>query len=103
MRDFTIFMTRMENHFMRYADYFTTDERKVSEGVSELSDKLLLKWQQHNRDIGAGNATWKDFYEYFLALINDPKALLRDAAQNFTDARQKPDQSVRDFAAYLSQ
>lgn len=103
IREFTTFMTLMENHFRRYADYFTSDERKVAEGVAELSEPLVWKWGQYEKDIGVENIKWKDFYEFHINLINDPKALLREASQKYTDARQLPNQSIRTFAAYLAQ
>jgi hypothetical protein len=103
MREFTTFTTRLENHFRRYAEYFTSDKRKVAEGVSELSDPLLLKWAQHEKDEGEAAITWQGFYEFLLRLINDPINLRREASQNYTDARQKVEQSVRDFAAYMAQ
>src|SRR5580658_4226625 len=59
MREFTTFTTRLENHFRRYAEYFTTDTRKVGEGVSELSDSLLLRWAQHEKDVGETAVTWQ--------------------------------------------
>jgi hypothetical protein len=103
MREFTTFIARMENHFFRYASYFTTDERKVAEGKGELSDTLLLKWTQHEKEKSGTVCTWKEFYDFLLHLINDPVNLLRQASQIYTDARQKAYQSVRDFATYLSQ
>ena len=103
IREFTTFITLMENHFRRYADYFTSDERKVAEGVAELSEHLVWKWGQYEKEIGVENIKWKDFYEFHLNLINDPKALLREASQRYTDARQLPTQSIRTFAAYLGQ
>jgi hypothetical protein len=103
MREFTTFMARMENHFFRYSSYFTTDERKVAEGKGELSDTLLLKWTQHEKEKSGTVCTWKEFYDFLLHLINDPVNLIRQASQIYTDARQKAYQSVRDFATYLSQ
>ena len=102
MREFTTFMTRMENHFRRYSYYFTTEERKVAEGAAWLSDALLLKWAQHEKE-STGEIPWQEFYEFHLHLINDPVNLLREAYQKHSDARQTTDQSVRDFATYLAQ
>jgi hypothetical protein len=103
MREFSTFVARMEYHFRRYDNYFVTDERKVAEAVGQLSDALLLKWAQHEKDLSGVQPTWREFHEFFLYLINDPVNLLRQASQKYTDARQMPHQSVRDFAAYLAQ
>jgi hypothetical protein len=102
MREFTTFMTRMEIHFRRYSYYFTTEERKVAEGAAWLSDALVLKWAQHEKERGEP-ISWQEFYEFLLYLINDPVNLLREAYQKYSDAKQTPEQSVRDFATYLAQ
>jgi len=46
MHEFTTSTIRLEIHFKRCAKYFTSDKRKIAEGVSELSDSLLLNWAQ---------------------------------------------------------
>jgi len=102
MREFTTFMTRLEIHFRRYSYYFTTEERKVAEGAAWLSDTLILKWAQHEKETG-DETTWQEFYEFLLHLINDPVNLLREAYQRYSDAKQTPEQSVRDFTTYLAQ
>src|SRR5436853_2431110 len=103
MREFNAFMLRMENHFLRYAIWFTNDENKIIDGVQNLSDSLLLKWSQHVKESGDEAQTWKAFRDFFLRQINDPKNLTRRTQQKFTEARQKPYQSIRDFATYLAQ
>jgi hypothetical protein len=77
IREFTTFMTFIGSHFRRYTNYFTSDERKVAEGVAELSEPLVWKWGQYEKNI-VENIKGKDFYAN---LINDPEALLREANQ----------------------
>ena len=36
------------------------------------------------KEIGVENIKWKDFYEFNLNPINDPKALFREASQKYT-------------------
>ena len=96
MREFTTLMTRLEIHFRRYSYFFTTEERKIAEGAAWLSDTSILKWAQHEKETG-DETTWQEFYEFLL--VN----LLREAYQRYSDAKQTPEQSVRDFATYLAQ
>jgi len=103
MKEYNAFTTRMENHFMRHANWFSTDEAKVLDGAGCLNDDLLLKWTQHVKNLGNARQTWDDFTDYLLRQINDPKNLTRRTHQRFTDARQKPHQTVRDLAAYMAQ
>jgi hypothetical protein len=65
-------MTLMENHFRRYADYFTSDECKVAEGVAELSEPLVWEWGQYEKDISVENIKWKDFYTSILSTTQRP-------------------------------
>jgi hypothetical protein len=53
----------MEIHFFRYSSYFTTDERKVAEAKGELSDALLFKWVQHEKERSdTGKNSMNSFY-----------------------------------------
>jgi hypothetical protein len=76
MKEYNTFMLRMENHFLRYASWFTTDEAKVADGVQCLNDDLLLKWHQHVKNSPGEDQTWESFSKFFLWQINDPKNLI---------------------------
>ena len=45
----------------------------------------------------------QEFYEFLLNLINSRVNLLREAFRKYSDAKQTPEQTVRDFATYLAQ
>lgn len=103
LREYTVFMARLDNHFERYASAYNDDRQKIADAVAELNDDMLRKWFQHKKDIGDDHLTWTSFCEFQLSLINDPVNLARDAMRKYMTATQKFDQSVRDFAAYLKE
>jgi Zinc knuckle len=103
LRDYTIFMARLDNHFERYAGAYTHDRQKIADAVAELDDDMLRKWVQHKKDIDVDNLTWSGFCDFQLSLINDPVNMTREAMRKYMTAAQKPEQSVRDFAAYLKE
>jgi len=103
MREYTSFMARMQNHFDQHFQYFTSDRVKIAAAVAETYDDILLKWSQHIQETPTENRSWKEFQDFCLYLINDPKMLARQMMQQYIDIRQQPDQSVRDFASRLKQ
>jgi hypothetical protein len=103
LREYTIFMARLDNHFERYARAYTDDRQKIADAVAELDDDMLRKWVQHKKDIDEDLLTWTGFCDFQLSLINDPVNLTREAMRRYMTATQKFDQSVRDFAAYLKE
>jgi hypothetical protein len=103
MREYNTFMARMQNHFDQHFQYFTSDRMKIASAVAETHDDILLKWSQHIQETPTENRPWKEFQDFCLHLINDPKMLVRQMMQQYIDTRQTPDQSVRDFASRLKQ
>ena len=103
MHEYNTFMARMQNHFDQHFQYFTSDRLKISAAVAETHDDILLKWTQHKQETPTENRPWKEFQDFCLHLINDPKMLVRQMMQRYIDSRQTPDQSVRDFASRLKQ
>ena len=67
-----------------------------------LNDNILLRWSQHADGLEA-TPTWAKFEDFLLRQINDPKLLIRRAQQKFTDAKQRPQHTVREFASFLAQ
>jgi len=98
MHEFTTSTIRLEIHFKRCAKYFTSDKRKIAEGVSELSDSFLLNWAHHEKDLGSLDRE----------SINSPSVLSvilsTYVAKRARITRIHPKRpSNPDFAAYLAQ
>jgi hypothetical protein len=103
LNEYTKFMARLDSHFERYARVYTDDRQKIADAVAELDDNMLRKWVQHKKDIDEDRLTWKGFCDFQLGIINDTVNLTREAMRRYMTATQKPDQSVRDFAAHLKE
>jgi hypothetical protein len=101
--EYQTFMARLDNHFERYKDAYVDDRQKIADAVAEFNDDMLKKWTQHRRDVDEDEITWSSFDEFLKRLIRDPVAMMRDVTRKYANARQRPEESVRDFAAFLKE
>lgn len=88
LREYTIFIARLDSHFERYARAYTDDGQKIADAVAELDDDMLRK-----KDIDDDLLTWTSFCDFQLSLINDPVNLAREAMRRYMMATLKFDQS----------
>jgi hypothetical protein len=94
------FMARLDNYFNRHKDAYVDEKTKVADAVAELDDGHLKKWFQQKRDVGE-DLTWEHFSDFLLCLIHDLVNLAREARRKYANTRQRSEESIRDFAAFL--
>ena len=102
IREYTLWKGKIENIFQQKPQYFVNDGIKISVGKSWISDDLFYNWDSHRREL-KHDPSWEEFLDFCLREIANPDTISDDAHQKYTEARQKPWQSVRDFASYLKQ
>jgi hypothetical protein len=90
-----------ETTFELSPEYFVTEEQKILFTSQSLEGDPRESWYAHKRNIQLGDYTWADFLSYLLSLIGDPTNRLLLTGQDLEEAKQKPDQSVQNFANYL--
>ena len=98
MSELRVFDTQLRNQFALHEGYFTNEKRKIGEAVRYLSGTLLLQWDQ--AEIPEPR-TSKDLYNFLLHQITDPKKLTQEAGILYRTARQRREQSAREFSTYL--
>ena len=98
MSELRVFDARLRNQFALHEGYFTNEKRKIGEAVRYLSGTLLLQWDQ--AEIPEPR-TSKDLYNFLLHQITDPKKLTQEAGILYRTARQRHEQSAREFSTYL--
>lgn len=98
--EYQTFIMRLENHFMMHDSYYTEDKFKIGEAICCMSNSHMVMWTRHSDKYKKEHhqlPTFKEFKDYLLGLIKDPKILAADANQQYHDARQRPGQPVREF------
>lgn len=82
---------------------FTTEQRKVYYGISNLAGNAKEQWFTREQTYKtAEEHTWDEFVTFLLDKVIDPRNRVLDLAQKYTDARQRPNQTVADLDTYLS-
>ena len=90
--------------FWSYWEDFPTEEDKILYAMPYLAGEPKETWYRHERniDISLPIYGWDYFEKFLLDIVEDPVNRQLDAAQQFTNATQRPQQSVYSFEAYLS-
>lgn len=88
--------------FLMSPEYFTTDNSRVIYCMQSLEGDAATQWYQY-WDASAAKAqiTFDQFKQFMLDLVADPANRRLLAYERFEEAKQKPDQKVTHFKAYL--
>ncbi|GAB1209461.1 hypothetical protein APSETT445_008237 [Aspergillus pseudonomiae] len=101
-RDRSSYITLVSNlrsFFREHQWYFAVDKNKIAEAKSHLSRLVLDEWTTYAQSSDR-TYTWDEFCSFLLHQIKRP-GTPRLAHRRWTIARQKPNETVRDFANYL--
>ncbi|OJD22788.1 hypothetical protein ACJ73_05865 [Blastomyces percursus] len=107
MRELKALRDQIETFFRRHADYYDTQGKKLDDAKMWLTPSLRVKWIEYAETealrVGRDPLNMTDFFTFLEFEINDLEIQQQDAAQRYHDARQRPNQTVREFADFLHQ
>lgn len=90
----------MEIGFKQYPDSFPNDRIKLRAGFECISQRLQQQFMSHIHH-DPRDETWEGFCTFLLRRFGSFDSIEREAHQKYSDARQRPGQTVRDFSSYL--
>jgi hypothetical protein len=90
-----------ENAFRLAPRKFRQDMARIAWSAQFLRGTPATTWQNVATTDTHDDYTWGEYKELLLDLIEDPTNRQLGAAQLYSDARQKPHQSVQEFNQYL--
>ena len=99
-QEYYTFINRLQSHFDKHQQWYNYGPHKVEAAVEQLDDQRNNDWQAHAKAMEEP-ATWQDFQDFCLRLVNDPQSIYRDSTIEYSTMRQKQYQSVRTFATQL--
>ena len=79
------------------------DIRKVAYASSFLRGPPAHDWERHTRDMDPSTLTWNQLKQQLLVQLGDLGNTEINAFDQWFNAKQKPNQTVRAYAAYLDQ
>ena len=101
VREHREFIRECKGAFRLTPENFPTDESKIiwaRQYLDEDQKKLWVNEEDKNPDY---EFTWQEFIDFLLNQIEDPVNRGLDIAQQYTDAYQRQNQTVRQFDNYL--
>jgi len=96
------FVCSTETAFCLMPENFLKNEAKILYIMQFLMREPQDAWYQHQKTVPLEDTSWEYFINYLLNLVEDSVNHQLHNAQAYTEAVQKPSQSVHTFAAYLS-
>lgn len=101
LKEHTNFMWQCDVNFRRDPRQFSDDASKVLYAMQYLRAEPRDRWRAQEATFGRDQATWQEFSDFLLDLIQNPVNRLLTQAQRYSDARQKPNQSVHSYVTYV--
>jgi hypothetical protein len=101
LKDHTNFMWQCDVNFRRDPRQFRDDASKVLYAMQYLRGEPRDRWRAQESTVGRDQATWQEFSDFLLDLIQNPVNRQLNTAQKYADARQKPNQSVHAYVTYI--
>ena len=98
----TNFVRACTTQFMWSPANFQSDEDRVIYAMQHLEGAPRNAWYQYFEAQLTPVFDWLDFVSFLRDIIVDPLNREMDVQQKYTDAKQKPDQTVRAFDMYLN-
>jgi len=71
--------------------------------MQALQGEPAEAWSRYDTVHGLDGVTWEFFKNFLLNLVEDPGSRALSVAEDYASARQRPNQLVHDFNAYLEQ
>lgn len=80
---------------------YHSDAKKVLYGMQHLHGDARERWKNHEKIVGADCSSWDEFTDFLLDIIQDPVNRGISTMQRYSEAVQKPGQSIHNFVTYL--
>ena len=93
----------VETKFLMSPEYFTTDRAKIVYCMDSLEGDPNAQWYTRFRAIGLDNISFDYFRRFLLDLVADPASRRLLAYEKWDSAKQRTDQKVSAFKAYLEE
>lgn len=94
----------VEIKFLMSPEYFTTEQVQILYCMDSLEDDPNAQWYSWFKNRGNLNGVSFGFFKQFLLnLVSDPASRRLLAYEKWEEARQRPDQKVTNFKAYLEE
>jgi hypothetical protein len=105
LKTLDIWANGAENSFGLAPRQFASDENRIRWAVQSLEGPPAYNWSSAIQagSVDIKNYTWDQFREFLANLIEDPGNRDLDIIEEYESAKQKLDQPVQRFAAYLQQ
>ena len=103
--EYATFIYRCENVFGIRRVTYAEDEDRVRYAMLHLRDEPEKTWWRHSESMPGGvpSATWEHFKEVLLEAVQPKSLRVSEAWRRYLAARQRADQGVPAFAAYLDE
>ncbi len=92
----------IEISFWNISWHFESDEKKILYCMIYLKNESKKLWFDHEETMSAAQQMWFDFIDFLLNLIEDSMNRDIDVTQQYANALQRSNQTIRTFAAHLS-
>jgi len=103
LKEHWIYFRQLETQFQLFPGDFATDEIRILYTMQALQGEPAKAWNRYDIAHGIERVTWEFFKKFLLNLVKDPESRALSIAKDYALARQRPNQSVHDFNAYLEQ
>ena len=102
IREHQDFRDSLKLAFRLEPDAFANEDTKVAFTMQYVKGTNRTLWLQYEDDHPDTQFTWEDLMEFLLNQIKSPINRELHVALTYAKAMQRPDQSVNEFAAYLT-
>ncbi len=102
IREHREWIRNIEISFWNISWHFESDEKKILYCMIYLKNESKKLWFDHEETMSAAQQMWFDFIDFLLNLIEDSMNRDIDVTQQYANALQRSDQTIRTFAAHLS-
>jgi len=100
VKEHRVFVAQCENVFNIKSITYRVQETRIRWATQFFRDDPFDIWGRYEQENGV-SISWGEFKKLLLDWVKTPANRHLDAAQKFEEARQGPNQTVRNFALYL--
>jgi len=103
MKEHRIYFCQLETQFWLFPGDFATDKIRILHTMQALQGEPAKAWNRYNTAHGIQGVTWEFFKKFLLNLVENPESYALSITEDYALARQRPNQLVYGFNAYLEQ
>ncbi|KAJ5295443.1 hypothetical protein PENANT_c001G05778 [Penicillium antarcticum] len=92
----------LDRHFAKYAEYYDTDQRKLTRALKHITLNLEDEWKRHTRNLPSDQVTYSAFCTFLIHQLQNG-VYPEIARARYKDSYQRPAQSVTDFSNWMQQ